>query len=295
MSSLICSAPGRVCLFGDHMDWCGRQVITAAVDMRIFLEGNRANTGYVEVHSFPPFSTHDRFPLSVVDPDVNSDLRYARGVISAMNRTIPYTLKGMNLRFHPADHISTITGENRTYSDLPASKGLSSSAAMSVTVAAVTEILHKYPNLHDKRIKDHIHSPEFQKKCAQTAYQGEHIELGINCGQMDPYASALGGILHIDCSHEPPNIEKYAPKEEMTIIIGDTNQPKDTPRILAWLGKRFQQNEETFMEGVTKITEIVRQARQELSKRTPNIEKLGTLIKIPPWKPPILMGGGNGE
>ena len=181
--------------------------------------------------------------------------------------TLPYTLKGMQLRFHPADHISKIAGESRTYSDLPASKGLSSSAAMSVTVAAVTDILHRYPNLHDNRIKDHINSPEFQKKCAETAYQGERIELGINCGQMDPYASALGGILHIDCSHEPPNIEKYAPEKEMTIIIGDTNQPKDTPRILAWLGKRFQQKEETYMKGVNNITEIVRQARQELSKR----------------------------
>lgn len=192
--------------------------------------------------------------------------------------TLPYTLKGMQLRFHPVDHISKITGENRTYSDLPASKGLSSSAAMSVTVAAVTEILHKYPNLHEKRIKNHIDSPEFQKKYAETAYQGERIELGINCSQMDPYASALGGFLHIGCSHEPPTIEKYAPEEEMTIIIGDTNQPKDTPRILAWLGKRFQQREETFMEGVTNITEIVRDARKELSKRNLSLEKLGTLM-----------------
>ena len=52
---------------------------------------------------------------------------------------------------------------------------------------------------------------------------------------------------------------------------------------------------ETFMEGATKITEIVKEARKELSKRNPSPEKLGTLIKIPPWKPPILMGGGNGE
>ena len=184
----------------------------------------------------------------------------------------------MNLRFHPADHILKITGENRTYSDLPASKGLSSSAAMSVTVAAVTDILHKYPNLHDKQTKDHIDSPEFQKKCAETAYQGEHIELGINCGWMDPYASSIGGFLHIDCSHEPPTIEKYTPEKEMTIIIGDTNQPKNTPRILAWLGKRFQQREETFMEGVTHITEIVKQARNELSKRNLSPEKLGTLM-----------------
>ena len=187
-------------------------------------------------------------------------------------------MKGIQLRFHPADHILTITGESRSYSDLPASKGFSSSAAMSVTVAAATDILHRYPNLHDKKIKDHIDSPELQKKCAETAYQGERVELGINCGQMDPYASALGGLLHIDCSHEPPNIEKYAPEKEMTIIIGDTNQPKYTTRILAWLGKRFHQREETFMEGVNNITEIVRQARQELSKRNPSPEKLGALM-----------------
>jgi len=101
MSSLICSAPGRVCLFGDHMDWCGRQAITAAVDMRIFLKSRRENTYNVEVHSFSPFSVNDKFPLSSIDLDINTDLRYVQGVISAMNRTIPYTLNGMNLRFSP--------------------------------------------------------------------------------------------------------------------------------------------------------------------------------------------------
>jgi len=47
---------------------------------------------------------------------------------------------------------------------------------------------------------------------------------------------------------------------------------------LSWLGKRFQQGEETFMEGVTKITEIVGEARKELSKRNPSPQKLGTLM-----------------
>ena len=89
MNSLICSSPGRICLFGDHMDWCSRQVITAAVDMRIFLEGHRESTDTIEVHSFPPFLTHDQFTLSSIDPDMNSDLRYARGVMAAMKKKHP--------------------------------------------------------------------------------------------------------------------------------------------------------------------------------------------------------------
>ncbi len=82
---------------------------------------------------------------------------------------------------------------------------------------------------------------EFQKKCAETAYQGEHIELGINCGWMDPYASSIGGFLHIDCSHEPPTIEKYTPEKEMTLIIGDTN-PKTPPE--SWPGWESGSNRE---------------------------------------------------
>ena len=37
MRRLIVSALGRVCLFGEHMDWSSFYVVPAADDMRVFL------------------------------------------------------------------------------------------------------------------------------------------------------------------------------------------------------------------------------------------------------------------
>ena len=277
MPSIVCSAPGRICLFGDHMDWCGFQVITAAVDLRIFLEGCLTETEFIRSYSFAPFSTHDEFTLTSFDLNPSSDLRYVRGVIKAMQKVkMPYEIRGMDLHFHKAETISGSLRER--YRDLPVSKGLSSSAAMSAVTAAVTDLLHRFNSLHEKSMKRHIESTPFQRQCAEMGYQGERIELGINCGQMDPYASAFGGFLHIDCSTEPAAVEKHSPENEMLLVIGDTNQPKDTPRILEWLGKRYEHKEATFTTGVTNIVEIVKQARKELSRKAPDPEKLGSLM-----------------
>ena len=34
MKKIIVSTPGRACLFGEHMDWCGYYVLLVAVDIR---------------------------------------------------------------------------------------------------------------------------------------------------------------------------------------------------------------------------------------------------------------------
>ena len=39
MSKLTVSAPGRICLFGEHQDFLGLAVVAAAIDRRIYIEG----------------------------------------------------------------------------------------------------------------------------------------------------------------------------------------------------------------------------------------------------------------
>ncbi len=87
---------------------------------------------------------------------------------------------------------------------------------------------------------------------------------------MDLYASVFGGFLYIDCSKEPKIVEKFSPENEMLLVIEDTNQPKDTPGILEWLGNRYKKNEATFMTGLSNIVGIVREAKSDLSKIFPN-------------------------
>lgn len=251
------SAPGRICLFGEHMDWCGRPVISCSPDMRLYLEAEATDDNMVDVFSYPPFTLYDRFSLDGKDIYSRSDLKYVGGVLRAFHKEkLPYKVGGMTLRFLKE-------------SNLPAAKGLSASAAMCVTVAAAIDLIHRDISMA---------KPGALAFYADMAYSGERKELGINCGQMDPYASAYGGILHIDCSKEPAKVHRLKPRVELPLVIGDTRQPKDTRTILAWLGDRFRTGEPKFVEGMKNIVRIVEEAREELESSSPNRRWVGKLM-----------------
>jgi len=284
LRNVIVSAPGRICLFGEHMDWCGRYVLACAIDMRVFLEAEATNNKFFEVYSFPPFTTQDRFDVENMSWNWNSDLRYVGGVLRAFKKRggLPYRIGGAKLRFLRAGEVQKrLCRENTSegLKDLPVSKGLSSSAAMCVAISAAIDLIHRFQSLENRvSVEDYISKPETLTFYADMAYAGERKELGINCGQMDQYASAYGGILYIDCTKEPAKVHRLETRIELPLVIGDTRQPKDTPRILAWLGERFRAREQKFIEGMKKIVEIVEEARLELEKKSPNRYKIGELM-----------------
>jgi galactokinase len=272
---LIVSAPGRVCLFGEHMDWCGFYVVPAAVDMRVFLEASPGGRpGVVEVFSYLPFDRHAVFDLRDLKIDSSSDLRYVGAVLKAMlSEGRLKGFEGLRLRFLRSEEFSALTG-GRDAVDLPAKKGLSSSAALSVAAAAAVDLLVNRPEGLGAFDESALTS------YASLAYTAENKVLGINCGQMDQFASAYGGLLFIDCRFEPARVERLSARCEMPLVIGDTGQGKDTPRILAWLGERFRRGEPEFMEGVRGIVDVVLEARRELSKPNPDLYKLGELMNL---------------
>lgn len=276
MKGLV-SAPGRVCLFGEHMDWCGYYVIPAAIDMRSFLEFSSLNRpGVIEVYSYPPFNTFTEYNLKDLKVDLASDLKYIGGVLKAMLKE--GHLKGnesLKLRFIKAEDAQKLANYDNLI-DLPVKKGLSSSAAISVATAAAVDYAINWL----KNTKNPYEDNSLLTRYASLAYVGENKILGINCGQMDQYASAFGGLLFVDCRFEPARVEHLNPKSEIPLVIGDTGQNKDTPRILAWLGERFKRKEPVFMEGVKGIVNVVLEAREELSKAKPDLYKLGELMNV---------------
>jgi mevalonate kinase len=263
------------------MDWCGFYVLPAAVDLRSFLEANPTNEpGSVEVYSFKPFDTYACYNLAHLSIDVKSDLSYIGGVLKAMIMKNPNKAleNGLKLRFMKAEDVKRLIGDDGL-ADLPVKKGLSSSAAISVAIAAAIEMILKNPSSF-KEAEDLLSREENLSRYASLAYTGERKILGIECGQMDQFASAYGGMLFIDCRFEPAKVERLNPKAEIPIVIGDTRQGKDTPRILAWLNKRFKLRESEFIEGVRGIVDIVLEAKGELSKDKPDLYKIGELMNI---------------
>lgn len=280
MKRAVISAPGRVCLFGEHMDWCNYYVIPAAIDMRSFLEvtfNNKASV--IEVYSYPPFDTYAEYNLKDLKININSDLRYVGAVLKAM--LMEGYLKGyesLRLKFIKAEEASSLIG-CKLLQDLPVKKGLSSSAAISVATAFSISLATLNPI---DEINAHIILEEENNLTiyASLAYIGENNILGINCGQMDQFASAYGGLLFIDCRFKPAKVERLNSQIEIPIVIGDTGQTKDTSKILAWLGERFRQKEPDFMEGVKGIIDILLEAREELHKNKPDLYKLGELMNL---------------
>ncbi len=280
------SAPGRLCLFGEHMDWCGHNVLACGIDMRIFLEAEATQDNVVKVSSFPPFTVKDSFNLINTSWTPRSDLRYIGGVLKAFQKKkdLPYKIQGMKTRFLRAEEVQKRLAAEHTnveFKNLPVSKGLSSSAAMCVAISAVIDLTHRFQDFDQKNhfsVFDYVSKPETLAFYADMAYTGERKELGINCGQMDQYASAFGGILHIDCTEEPAKVNRLKPKTELPLVIGDTRQPKDTPKVLGWLGERFKAKEPKFIEGMRNIIIIVEKAKKELKKQSPSRHRIGELM-----------------
>jgi mevalonate kinase len=268
------------------MDWCGHHVLACAVDMRVFLEAEAAQGNVVEVSSFPPFTVRDSFNLENISWNPRSDLRYIGGVLKAFQKKkdLPYKIQGAKTRFLRAEEVQkrlTAKHSDAEFKDLPVSKGLSSSAAMCVVISAAIDLTHRFQDFNPKNrcsVIDYVSRPETLTFYADMAYTGERKELGVNCGQMDQYASAFGGILHIDCTEEPAKVNRLNPKTELPMVIGDTRQPKDTPKVLGWLGERFKAKEPKFIEGMRNIIKIVEEAKKELEKQSPSRRKIGGLM-----------------
>ena len=73
MRELSVSAPGRVCLFGEHQDYLRLPVITAAINLRVSITGHARPDRLVQL-DLPDVGSAERFVL----PDKDDRLEYIR-------------------------------------------------------------------------------------------------------------------------------------------------------------------------------------------------------------------------
>jgi galactokinase len=248
--SFVVSAPGRVCLFGDHMDWNWGPVITYATEeFRNYVYVRPRGDGWIHVRSHQPYNVEDRFKA---DGEINygvGDLDYVRAVLNVLKER-GFSLQGMDM-----DVKTTI----------PVGTGLSSSAALCVSTAYAVALF--------------LGSELTALEAAEVAYTAERKRLGINCGQMDPYASALGSVCYLDCSAEPPKrIERLRMERPLPVLVGDTLTPRKAGNVLAWLGLRVKEGDPEMLEGVRRIISLVEEAWRMLSKPDWKPEVIGSLM-----------------
>lgn len=262
MREIISSVPGRICLFGDHMDWLRKQVITSTIEKRLYCRARLNGSDKCTARSFFPFTSYDEFRIKKVVIDSGSDLKYIGAVLSVFKQFDE--LLGIDFDIIPSSEIDIQDGQ------LPAGKGLSSSAALCVSSAAA---YYNLVNRCDKLINDQL-----SLLCADIAYKAEHDVLGINCGRMDPYACSIGGVLSINCELNNFSIESLKALNGVDMIIGDTGRTKDTKRILSWLKKRKEAGETSIRKGIESVQNVVTTARDVLSQTFIDYNLLGKLM-----------------
>lgn len=201
------SAPGRICLFGEHQDYLKLPVITQAIDLRMKIKGwavdkRRCQIDLPDIHSAEKFELPtDGQPLGYV-----KDRDHFRAVYNVLLRE--------GLRFNQGI-------EGVLTSRIPINAGTSSSSALCV---AWTRFL---VGMASNTEQEHL-DPVF---IGRVAYLAEVEEFGEPGGMMDQYATALGGVLYQDFANDAAKLQPLS-IQTGTFVLGDSLQAKDTRAIL---------------------------------------------------------------
>ena len=200
-TKIISSAPGRICLFGEHQDYLGLPVIAAAISLRISIEGQITNERFVNI-SLPDIEAEERFSLSG-EIRYEKERDYFKSCIKILQRNGFTFSKGINC---------SVKGE------IPINAGASSSSALVVGwINFLVNISDQNKSLADKEI-------------AELAYKAEVLEFSEPGGMMDHYSTALGGVIYLE-SFPSIKVQKIKPLPGV-FVLGNSGEPKDTKTIL---------------------------------------------------------------
>ena len=196
------SAPGRICLFGEHQDYLKLPVITAAINLRIEIEAIKRDDKKF-TFNLPDLNETDSFSY-LREVEYTKERDYLRSTFNVLVRN------GVNI---PSGYDCTIRGK------IPINSGTSSSSALIVAWVKFLLVISG-----DKRADNPM-------EIAKLAHQAEVLEFNEPGGMMDHYATSLGGVLFIEFK-DPVKVEKL--KSNLgSFVLGDSSEPKDTTGILA--------------------------------------------------------------
>ncbi|MDF1539548.1 MAG: galactokinase family protein [Candidatus Thorarchaeota archaeon] len=186
-------APGRVCLFGEHSDYLGLDVIAAAINLGIDIAAKPRDDDVVCVN-YADLDTYDEFPIDT-ELAHRHERDYLRSAFNvALNQEIAPT-HGWDVQ---------VTG------NIPIAGGLSSSSSLSVASIILAT---------------HIGGKEFRPvDIVRMAYEAEVERFGESGGMMDHYASAYGSVIHVSMDSDQ-KVTKV-PADIKGLVIGDSRQKK---------------------------------------------------------------------
>lgn len=194
-------APGRVDLMGSHTDYNEGLVLTMSIDRDTWIAAHPRADRQVAVYSLDAIGGGS-FNLDDIRHDTRSPwTNYVRGVAKVLQDE-GYALSGFDGLIH---------------STVPVGSGVSSSAALEVATAVLFRALSGWD----------IDPLQLALLCQRA----ENDFVGMRCGILDQYSSALGRAGHallLDCRHLTSEARPIA--QGMAVVIGDTRSRRELTR-----------------------------------------------------------------
>mgnify|MGYP000601504864 CR=1 FL=1 len=194
-AEIVCHAPGRVNLIGDHTDYNDGFVLPAAINYGTSIAASVRDDNIVKVYAHDCGLDTNEFSLTDIafDQEVMWS-NYVKGTIQALIKKHP-NIKG-------ADFV--VTG------NVPQGAGLSSSASFEIVILKAFTLLYQLD-------LDGI-------SAALIGQQAENEFVGCNCGIMDQLISAIGKKNHamlLDC--KDLSFEDAPIPDDLTLFIVNSN------------------------------------------------------------------------
>jgi len=237
---VISHAPGRICLLGDNVDLIERPVLAAAISAFLSISLQTRNDDRVilvadDIGFQEEFKLGDE--LSLVSP-----LKYLEAVYQRLQ-----------------SHIAT-GFEATIQSQIPVSAGMSSSTALCIAFI--------------RALSQTFDIPLDTAEIAELSYMVERENLNIECGRMDQYAIAYGGVTYIDTGPAP--CVEVIPIDSLPIIVADTQEPHNTQQLQEWLQDRLRARDKVLVDSLLRVVELVEQGKAALLRG--DLETLGALM-----------------
>jgi galactokinase len=194
-AELVCHAPGRVNLIGDHTDYNDGFVLPAAINYGTSIAASTREDNLVKVYAHDCDQEINEFYLNEITFDEHKMWsNYVKGTLQVLMKEYPQ-IKGANL---------VVTG------NVPQGAGLSSSASFEIA------ILKAFSQLYQLDLTG--------VNAALLGQQAENDFVGCNCGIMDQLISAMGQRSHVmllDC--KDLSFEDAPIPNDLTLFIVNSN------------------------------------------------------------------------
>jgi galactokinase len=246
------SAPGRICLFGEHQDYFGLSIIAAAINLRISICGTKRKDRTFKVN-LPDIEDTEEFSVEK-ELEYTKERDYLKSSVNLLKR------KGINL---PAGWDCLIQG------NIPINAGSSSSSAL--VVAWIKFLLE---TAKDERAKK-------ADEIAELGFLAEVAEFKEPGGKMDHYTSSFGGVVSIDFGEKLKIRKLNKPLKEF--VLADSLQKKDTTGMLGYIKNHVLQgvaNLRKKRESFSLKSSLIQEVEDDIEKLSPDERRLlkGTLL-----------------